>query len=211
MERVLAGGKLHRCRCAFLGRIPEPEKILILGEGPGRYVVECARRFPRAAITCVEESAGMIVKARENLARCGLCSDKVTFVQTDLLRWEPPCGEYGLIVTHFFLDCFRPEQLEVLVPMIARGAATNASWLLADFQEAPAGWRCWRSRVTLALMYVFFRLVTRLPACSLTPPDDYLMQAGFVLRQRVESEWGLLRSDWWECGNSLGYGASEMR
>jgi SAM-dependent methyltransferase len=198
MERVLAGGKLHRCRCALLDRIPEPEKILILGDGPGRFVVECVRRFPHAAVICVEESPGMIAKARANLARCGLPADKITFIQTDILQWGLPHEEFDLIVTHFFLDCFRPGQLETLVPAIAQSATKTAQWLLADFQEALTGWRRWRSRCILAIMYVFFRIVTRLLASSLTPPDLYLMRAGFVLRERVETEWGLLRSDWWQ-------------
>jgi ubiquinone/menaquinone biosynthesis C-methylase UbiE len=202
MERVLAGGKLHRCRCAFLERIPEPKKILILGEGPGRFVVECARKFPHAAITCVEESAGMISQAQANLTQCGLPADKVTFIQADILQWESPQEEFDLVVTHFFLDCFRPEQLETLVPAIAHAATKDAQWLLADFQEALTGWKRWRSRCILALMYVFFRVVTRLPASSLTPPDLYVMRAGFVLRERIEVEWGLLKSDWWQRAGS---------
>ena len=202
MERVLAGGKLHRCRCAFLDRIPTPKRILILGEGPGRFVVECARRFPLASITCVEESAGMIAKARENLTRHELPADKVAFVQADILQWEPPQEEFDLIVTHFFLDCFRPEQLETLVPVIAHAATRDAPWLLADFQEAAMGWKRWRSRCILAIMYTFFRVVTRLPASSLTPPDLYLMRAGFVLHERLEIEWGLLKSDWWQRAGS---------
>lgn len=198
MERVLAGGKLHHCRCAFLDRIPAPEKILILGEGPGRFVVECVRKFPQASITVVEESSGMIAQARANLAQRDLATDRITFVQADILQWEPPHSEFDLIATHFFLDCFRAEQLEVIVPTIGKAATANAQWLLADFQEAHSGWKRWRSRCILAIMYTFFRAVTRLPATSLTPPDLYLMREGLVLQERMEAEWGLLKSDWWK-------------
>lgn len=198
MECVLAGSKLHRCRCTFLDTIPAPEKILILGEGPGRFVVECVRKFPQASITIVEESAGMIAQARANLAQRGLATDKITFVQADILQWEPPPSEFDLIVTHFFLDCFRPEQLEVIAPTIGKAATADAHWLLADFQEAHSGWKRWRSRGILAIMYTFFRVVTRLPAASLTPPDLYLMREGFVLHERKEAEWGLLKSDLWK-------------
>jgi hypothetical protein len=47
-------------------------------------------------------------------------------------------------------------------------------------------------------MYAFFRFVTRLPARKLTPPDNYLQAAGFRLRSRQQTDWGLLHSDWWE-------------
>jgi hypothetical protein len=211
MERVLAGGKLHRCRCAFIDRVPPPRNILILGEGPGRFVVECVRKFPQAAITCVEESTKMIAEARNNLARHQLSAHNVTFHESDVIPWleqqqqqqQSQNGhhhEFDLIVTHFFLDCFRADQLGTLVPAIASVAAQHAHWLLADFQEASQGWRRWRSRCILAIMYAFFRAVTRLPASSLTPPDTYLQRAGFSLRERQEYEWGLLKSDWWVRG-----------
>lgn len=200
MERVLAGGRLHRCRCAFLHEVPVPRRILVLGEGPGRFVVECHRAFPDAAITVVEESAGMITQAKRNLLRHGFDPASVEFIQADALEWQPTRRDHDLIVTHFFLDCFRPEQLADLVPRLAGAVvdAEEAHWLLADFQEASHGWRRWRSRVILAMMYAFFRAVTRLPARRLTPPDPLLQAAGFTLRQQVEMEWGLLKSQWWQ-------------
>jgi hypothetical protein len=48
------------------------------------------------------------------------------------------------------------------------------------------------------MMYAFFRIATRLPARKLTSPDPFLQQHGFKLCHRLESEWGLLRSDHWE-------------
>ncbi len=208
MERVLAGGKLHRCRCAFIARLPQPRNILILGEGPGRFVVECVRKFPDASITCVEESGKMIAEARKHLAGYQLSAHNVTFFESDAVPWleqqqqtqKDQHDEFDLIVTHFFLDCFRADQLETLVPAIASVAAKDAHWLLGDFQEASRGWRRWRSRCILAIMYTFFRAVTRLPASSLTRPDTYLQSAGFSLRERLEYDWELLKSDWWVRG-----------
>jgi hypothetical protein len=47
-------------------------------------------------------------------------------------------------------------------------------------------------------MYGFFRTMTRLPAHELTTPDSFLECAGFTLHRRIEAEWGLLHSDWWQ-------------
>jgi hypothetical protein len=55
--------------------------------------------------------------------------------------------------------------------------------------------------VILAIMYGFFRIATRLSARRLTPPDPFLRQAGFTLHRRVQSEWALLHSDWWQRGH----------
>lgn len=195
MEIVLAGEKLQRCRAAFLSRIPAAANVLILGEGNGRFLKECRRAMPSAKITCVDASERMLVLAQQRLG-----DDKgvTEFICADALAWVPPKGEFDLIVTHFFLDCFQPEQLENLIAKIAGAAAPHANWLLADFQAAPKGMARFRSQLVLWTMYCFFRIVTRLPAKSLTPPDTYLEGRGFKLREWQVSDWGLLHSDWWE-------------
>jgi len=197
MENLLAGGKLHRGRIAFLGQIPPPSHILLPGEGHGRTLAECCQRFPQAQITCVDASAGMIDQARRQLARHHLSDGRVQFIRADLLSWSPPAQTYDLIITNYFLDCFRPEQLAQLIPRLAASTTPDASWLLADFQIPAAGLARLRSRLILWSLYAFFRVATRLPARRLTPPDATLQAAGFIRHRHVETEWGLLHSDWW--------------
>jgi len=197
LERVAAGGGMQRCRTAFLEVIPPPRRVLMLGEGHGRFLRACRERFPAAEITCVDASAGMLRQARQELARGRLEEVGIRFVKADVFTWEPQSGAYDLIVTHFFLDCFRPDELALLMPRIARAAAPGASWLLADFQMAAHGWQRLRSRCILALMHVFFRLATGLSARSLTPPEPFLKKAGFCEHRRVEMNWGLMKSLWW--------------
>jgi len=197
MESVFAGAKLHRCRTAFLDQIPTPNNILLLGEGHGRSLVEYRRRFGSAHITCVDASDRMLDQARRHLRWHRLKSNRVEFIHADILGWQPPQNHYDLIVTNFFLDCFRPDQLEVIIPKIAASATPFANWLTADFQIPAAGWRRIRARIILRLLYVFFGVTTRLPAAKLTKPDPLLLKAGFALRRRDQNEWGLLHSDWW--------------
>ena len=196
MELVLAGEKLQRCRTAFLDHVVEANNILILGEGNGRFLRECRRKLPNANITCVDASARMLALARGRVTGQG--GGKIDFIHADALMWSPSDGNFDLIVTHFFLDCFRREQLESLIAKLARSAAPRASWLLADFQSAASGFHRYRSRLILWAMYRFFRVVTRLPATALVPPDVFLERNGFKLRERAVREWGLLRSDWWQ-------------
>ncbi|MDB6116253.1 MAG: Methyltransferase type 12 [Verrucomicrobiaceae bacterium] len=197
MEWLLAGGKLQRCRTAFLGTIAPPSTVLIYGEGNGRFLSELCRRFPQAQITCVDASAAMIGKARQRLQRNGLATSSIQFIHADVLQWQPPAATFDLVVTHFFLDCFREDQLRDLIPKIATAAKPQATWLLADFKAVEGGLRGWRSFVILGVMYLFFRWVTRLPAVHLTPPDAMLATAGFRLRERLEIDWGMLHSDEW--------------
>ena len=198
MEWLLAGGKLQCCRTAFIRDIPAPRNVLMLGEGNGRCLVELLRAFPAAHFTCVDASARMLACARARVKAHGLRDAAIEFIQADALNWQPPAAQFDLLVTHFFLDCFRAEHLAVLVPRLAAAAAPEARWLLADFCEPPSGFAKWRARWILHAMYFFFRRATRLPAARLTPPDPFLGRCGFALRKRRRFDWGLLHADVWE-------------
>lgn len=197
MEFVLAGEKLQRCRTRFLDEIPSAQNILLLGEGHGRCLTECCRRFPNARITCVDSSDKMLSQARGQLRKQN-SQARAEFVQADILKWEPPSETYDLIVTNFFLDCFRADQLEQITAKLAVVTTPDANWLIADFQIASSGWKRLRSQMILASMYLFFRTIAHLPARRLTALDPILERAGFTLHRRAESEWDLLHSDWWK-------------
>jgi ubiquinone/menaquinone biosynthesis C-methylase UbiE len=197
LEFVLAGDKLQRCRTAFLRHAAEPSQVLILGEGNGRFLLECRRRFTRAQITCIDASAKMLELAKRRLLAESLPLDRVEFFRANALEWTPPANSFDLLVTNFFLDCFRPEQLERIIAALAASAKPNATWWLADFRIPPAGMARLRALLIHRLMYAFFRIVTRLPARRLTPPDTFLQEHGFVLQRRLIREWGLLHADEW--------------
>ncbi len=198
MELVLAGEKLQRCRTIFLDHALEPGRLLILGEGNGRFLVECRRHFRHAQITCVDSSVRMLKSARDRLASHNIPEQGVEFVHADALKWSPPKNSFDLIVTNFFLDCFWPEQLEQLVTAIAHSAKEHATWWLADFQIPHAGISRFRALLIHQLMYAFFHLLTGLPARRLTPPDPFLEAHGFALQRRLVREWGLLHADEWK-------------
>jgi len=202
MEFVLAGNKLQRCRTAFLTQVAGRKRVLIVGEGNGRFLLACRRTLKHARIICLDASVRMLALAKARLQSSGLGLDGIEFIHADALGWEAPAAAFDLIVTHFFLDCFRPEQLERILALLAGAATLDAAWLLADFQVPPAGLRRYRALLIHRAMYLFFRYATRLPAWSLTVPDTFLEAHGFALRQRRLSEWGLLRSDRWERGDS---------
>lgn len=195
MEFLAAGGKLQQCRTAFLGKIPTPRHILLAGEGHGRFLPECAARFPEAQITVIDFSASMLGISR----RC-ITSEHVEFIQADLLKWQGPPASYDLIVTNFFLDCFPTDELSVVISRLASFATPGAHWLIADFQIPENRVAAFRSRIILTLLYTFFGLVTGLRARFLVPPDAHLEKAGFTRHRRITRDWGLLKSEWWRHG-----------
>jgi len=194
MERVLAGGKLQRCRTEFLGIISTPQNALLVGEGNGRFLEEFVRRFPTTRITCLDASANMLEQAR----RVASPESEISFLHANIFEWNPPRDHYDLIVTNFFLDCFVPEQLAQVVSKLGFAARSYANWLLADFCQPSEGWKKWRARWILASMYLFFRIATNLPAKQLAPPDQVLTAYGFRLIARKHFDWNLLHADYWK-------------
>lgn len=192
MEWIAAGGKLHRCRMRFLGEIPTPRRILLAGEGHGRFLPECVRHFPHARILVIDSSAKML-----EIARRKVTSDHVEFLHGDLRDCVGPAGAFDLIVTHFVLDCFDAKDLAALVQKLATMATPQADWLIADFEIPEKGPARWRSQAIIGLLYRFFQIVARLEAKSLVPPGPHLTAAGFQLHQRKSYDWGLLKSEWW--------------
>jgi ubiquinone/menaquinone biosynthesis C-methylase UbiE len=197
MESILVGNILQRCRTAFLGEAATSRRALLLGEGPGRFLVELLRANPRVEVTCIERSSRMIQEARREVKRNGLDDARVTFQQQDALTWQPPHSVFDLVVTNFFLDCFQHDELERLVAKVSASATNEARWLLADFRLPDSGWRKWRAKMVLALMYAFFRFTTGLSAARLTPPTEFLEAAGFRLLDQRLANFGLIHSDLW--------------
>lgn len=193
MEAMLAGGLMQRCRTAHLTAVGGAPRVLVYGEGPGRFVEALLARHPQAAVVVVEASARMIWEARRRLPSPAA----IDWIHADARAWAPEPEAFDVIASHFFLDCFPPEDLRLLVPAAARGLRPGGLWLLSDFQRAAHGWRRWRSRAILWLMYRWFRVVTRLPASRLECPDQFLERQGLNLESRRLFSAGLLRADLW--------------
>ncbi|HND00121.1 MAG TPA: class I SAM-dependent methyltransferase, partial [Myxococcota bacterium] len=122
----------------------------------------------------------------------------VRFVHAALPGWTPEPGRYDLIATHFFLDCFPPDQAAAVVSGLSAAVGPGGRWLLSEFRLPPQGWQRWRARILLALAYGAFRLATRLPARELPPYERLMADARLRLVDREWSEWGLLTAELWQ-------------
>lgn len=193
MEKVLAGGRLQRSRTAWLKELANCNRILIAGVGHGHFLRACARSFPQAHIVSVDASAGMLARARRGFEN----DSRFDFIQATLPRWKPAPRSFDAVVTHFFLDCFPPDELREVVASLANGLSNPARWLLTDFSVPARGWRRQRARAIHLAMYTFFRPVTGIRARRVTPPDDLLRHHGFQLTGRAHRDWGLIQSDVW--------------
>ena len=194
LETIAFGNALQRARVACLNEIEAPKRALIVGEGNGRFLSEFLRRHRRVEIDCIDASERMLQLARQ---RIGDEPNRVRFLQREILSWSPPPGQYDLIVTHFFLDCFPEEQLGAIIPKLADAATAEATWLVADFSFPAEGFARIRARIWLSAMYRFFRAVAGIEARQLIDPSPFLRAAGFAIERQNFFWHGILKSEAW--------------
>jgi ubiquinone/menaquinone biosynthesis C-methylase UbiE len=198
MEWVLAGGKLQRCRTELMPLVSSAREVLVVGEGPGRWIEAACLHLPRARFTVVDASAAMLAQAGAAWRRAGGNAHRLRLIQARLPCALPGVEDgYDLIVTPFFLDCFAPEPLAQVVASLVAVAGPRAGWLVCDFRIPDRGLARWRAHVVLALAHWFFRCTTGISARRLTDPAPLLRNCGFVLEEERQSDWGLLSASLW--------------
>ena len=186
------GRDLERARFCFLERLSGAHRILVFGDGDGRALARLAAAAPQARIECVDISAAMIARARARLRPADRA--RVIFHHADALAVPLPGGPFDAVTTLFFLDCFTGAQVEALVGRIAATLAPDALWLWADFRMPERGWSRLRARLTIPLLYAFFRWQTGIPARQLPPAEEILAAAGFRSVASVDRQGGMVRT-----------------
>jgi len=166
----------------------------VVGEGDGRFLRQLLTRHPEAQVDCVDASDRMLQLAQQ---RIGHDASRVNFLRRDMSSWRPTAGQYDLIVTHFFLDCFSENDLGEVVAKLSGAANENATWLLADFRVPTQAFARLRARAWLATMYWFFRNVAGIEARELVDPSPFLRAEGFSLARQHLFRQGFLKSERW--------------
>lgn len=179
LEYAAFGGALRRRREAFLFELGNPQKVLVLGDGDGRFLQVFCALYPEAQVDAVDISERMIELARRRVG------DRVTFHCMDAR--ELSGGEYDLAVAHFFFDCFEPEELTAL---LAKVRAKN--WLVSEFRNTRWSWPALRG------LYLFFRVTTGLRVNSLPDHRGMLSGLGYRMQKEESAFGGLLASELWE-------------
>lgn len=194
LEFLAFGADLERARFRHLSFLRDCRSILIAGEGDGRCLERLVPLAPQARITCVDISAGMIARARDRVAAVPGALPRVEFVQADVRAWLPPAGPFDAVVTFFVLDCFGTKECEAIVSRWAPVVAPDGWWLWADFVEPASGWRRWRARIWLRLLYTFFRWQTGIEVGALPPAEEIIRGHEFATVAESTRQQGLVRS-----------------
>ncbi len=199
LEVLAFGRRLQGRRRAFLSEVAGATRVLILGDGDGRFSAEYISLNRQAHVTLVDISAGMQRLAQARLSRHDVSSGRIVRIAADARTFAFE-GPYDLVVTHFFLDCFGASELEILVPKLARSMTAEGRWLISEFQIPRPGIRRLLAKALIWLMYKFFQLFAGLRTNRLPPYPAILEANGLRLVKRQSAAGGLLVSELWHKG-----------
>jgi ubiquinone/menaquinone biosynthesis C-methylase UbiE len=193
LEYVTFGRMLERRRFAYLDQVAGARRVLILGDGDGRFTAQFVMRYPAALVDSIDLSAGMLELAKR---RTGAGGSQVRFHAADARSFSLE-GKYDLVVTHFFLDCFADGDLAQLAARVTGHCEPGARWLVSEFALPDRGVARFAARGLLRLMYFFFFLATGLSVTRLPNYAQVLRNNGFRLESRETALKGFLVSELW--------------
>ena len=203
LETMVFGRALWHARIRYLDEIRRTTKVLVLGDGDGRFTAALATSAPETTIVSLDSSAAMLLAARSRLSSSA--RGRVRFVCGDAKRMplHPELlKSCDAIVSHFLLDCLEQSETDTLARMLAERTSDRCIWLISEFaipERQP--WR-WGGRWLVWVLYWFTGRITGLAVNQLPDYAASLTQAGFECKLLDKRLKGLLRSEIWElCGD----------
>lgn len=195
LEYATLGPMLERVRSWWLDRehLAHARRVLILGDGDGRFTQRLLEQNPQARVTAVDLSRRML-KLLER--RCAPWTGRLRTVRADLREVLPP-GQVDLVVSHFVLDTLTEDEVHDLVPRVRAHLQPNARWIVSEFalpRGQPMRWVAW---TLVRSLYLAFHLLTGLQVTRLPDYAQALQQNGFALEQAQSFLGGILVTQIW--------------
>lgn len=194
LEYLAFGRALERCRIKLLEAAPGRRRVLIIGEGDGRFLSWILACTTHAKVDVIDSSQRMLDLAKSKIQPRDMA--RVRLLRQDALR-ELPEATYDTIVTNFFLDCLTEQEVNQFVPAVSRLLEPGGVWLVGDFHLPERGLRRFHAQVWLTVMYRFFAMTTGLRARRI--PDYVALMKGVGLTVERERYWraGMITAQVW--------------
>jgi ubiquinone/menaquinone biosynthesis C-methylase UbiE len=197
VEYLAFGRTLERCRYAHIEKIPADSRVLILGEGDGRFLAALLPRLSaEASVDVIESSAKMIALAKRRVS--SHAGDRVQFYHNRDRELHVPQSGYDVVVTNFFLDCLSRSEAAALIRTATDRLQSGGLWVVGEFHVPERGLRRWHARLWIHTMYRFFRMTTGLKVRTIPDYAKLLRTANFTQRNRLEQRYGLVVAELWQ-------------
>ncbi len=205
LERLSFGAALGRARLHFLPDVLETRRVLVLGDGDGRFLAQLLQHAPNLlradAVDLSPRMLDLLDRRCHRFAPVAYprlhlhCTDALSYLH-DRPHTRPA---FDLVVTHFFLDCLSEADLRRLAADLAPHLAPDALWLRSDFhipdRRGPARIA---AQMLVRSLYLAFRLVSGLEITRLPDHAAILRSVGHLPVRLHASLAGLLTSELWK-------------
>lgn len=183
-EYLVFVNRLQRCRLHWWKELASADKVLLLGDGNGRFSTHLLEKFPNIHITSLDVSSAMLRAARKRRNGKGLPENRIAPIREDIRLWSPENSKFDAVVAQFFFDCFEEGELKQVVTRLKCVMDSGAKLLVSEFHN-PGDTRIghWRARLTLGILYPIFAMITGLKTKSLEPHTPILLSQGFKLKK----------------------------
>lgn len=181
-ERALFGSTFHATRTALLPQLTGARRVLVLGEGDGRFVAALLAHDPQVEVVVVDGSIEMLRLSR---ARCAPFGSRSEFVHANVVTWLANLAQtrpFDGVVTTFFLDCLTASEITTVFAKLDPHLTPDARWLWADLVIPARGIRRLFARALLRALYAVFALTTNISARQLVSPEPYFANYGWRSR-----------------------------
>jgi ubiquinone/menaquinone biosynthesis C-methylase UbiE len=187
LEQTIFGSTLSEARRFFMTQVRAGNHILLIGEGNGRFLFEALKQTSADSFTVVDSSARMLAATARRIAAVERCPH-VELIHADILEWQSPDAFYDRVVTHFFLDQFRPDRIRRIVEKISRLATEDALWINVDFTSESHNLR---QKFLMWVQYHFFQIFAGIESARLFDPRPCIRQAAWDLLETksLDSGW----------------------
>lgn len=203
LEYLTLGRRLERCRLHFLPHLLDQKRVLVLGDGDGRFLAELMAATPNIRADAIDTSSAMLHLLRRRCkSRTLNAAARLQTHHTNALAFRP-VGPYDLVATHFFLDCLTQPSLDALIVRIKPSLSPRAFWVVSDFR-IPPGLMRFPARIIVRTLYLAFRILTGLHTKRLPDHTAALIGAGLVRTAHHHSLAGLLTTELWQLREDCG-------
>lgn len=179
LERAAFGSGLSEARDASLPAVLSAQRALLIGEGNGRFLASCLNEKCEGSITVVESSGKMLSLLRARIRGIELRT-RLELVHADFRDWAAPGADFDVIVTHLFLDLFRPDSQRRILEKITALSTENTVWINVDFRPAI---QSRIHRVIDWLQYRFDGLLSGIEADRQYDPAPIIRQLGWAVQE----------------------------
>jgi tRNA (cmo5U34)-methyltransferase len=185
LERLVFGMRLDDARQAFFEEVVEANRVLLVGEGNGRFLKSLIARKRVGCVFVVEKSKVMIRLAKNRAGESGKIG--LQFIKADFRVYQSG-QQFDCVVTHFFLDLYNPPSQLAIIEKITEFVAEGGTWINVDFVPARTLW----GSTLMWLQYAFFRVVSRIESKRCFDESKAAAAAGWTIAEAISYLGGLV-------------------